>query len=594
MQGPSKRFSIDALLFNSYVLLFGALLSLLWILKYSSYGFEFTDEGYYLAWLKNPYLYDWSVSQFGYIYQPIYALVNGDITGLRQCNILLLYSLSFVLVYLFLQVNFSEVKTKTLRAAISAAISVSIFSLFSFRISMTPNYNSLNLQALLLFMIGLIWTMKEAAKFKNLAWMLMGFAGVLCFMAKPSSALLLALVLLAYVILSEKRNWRGLGLSVFSAIVFFVLITFWIDGGLFNFIQRLKVGLDFAKIMGGGYGMFDILRIDKFKLNKIESAITFGLIFITFMSLTRKHWARFFIALYTLVVFAYAFDLVTLVLPHSMFHRLIIFGVFLGFLLSGFYLTKNKPRVWPRQALLLAVILLVMPHLYAFGTNGNYWDAGAAAMIFWILGVLTLVKEMFKDQSASRYLTFFSYSILCVVLVTLQPSIAEPYRLPPNVRSYQETYLVGHSQLKMTKEWAKYLADANAALNDASFISGDPILDLTGQSPGLIYAVNAENIAQAWVIGGYQGSEKQTGAALARVPCEKLAKTWILIEENGPRKLNTNILSVYGANFTSDFQFVSQWVRPIGAGGDQEQHLQALYRPIQQEQMKKSCENLRK
>lgn len=594
MQGPSKRFSIDALLFNSYTLLFGALLSLLWILKYSSYGFEFTDEGYYLAWLKNPHLYDWSVSQFGYIYQPLYALVKGGVAGLRQCNILLLYSLSFLLVYLFLQVNFPEVKTRALRAAISAAISVSIFSLFNFRVSMTPSYNSLNLQALLLFMIGLIWTMKEASKLKSLAWVLIGFAGVLCFMAKPSSALLLALVLLVYVILSKKSDWKGLGLSIFSAMAFFTMIAFWIDGGLFNFIQRLKVGLDFAKIMGGGYGMLDILRIDKFKLNKTESVITFGLILITFISLTRKHWARFFIFLYSIIIFAYVSDLMTLVLPHSMFHRLIIFGVFIGFILTGFYLTKNKIRVWPRQLLILTVILLLMPHIYAFGTNGNYWDAGAAAMIFWILGVLTLVKEMFKEQSASEYLTFFSFSTLCVVLLTLQPSIAEPYRMPPNVRGYQETYAVGHSQLKMTKEWMRYLYDAQTALNEADFKSGDPILDLTGQSPGLIYAVNAENIAQAWVIGGYSGSEKQTRAALARVPCEKLAKSWILAEENGPRKLNFDILSVYGANFTSDFQRVGQWIRPIGVGGDQEQHLQALYRPIQQEQIKKSCEDLRK
>jgi hypothetical protein len=42
-------------------------LILYWVFKFSAYGIDFTDEGYYLNWISNPFLYKYSLSQFGYI-----------------------------------------------------------------------------------------------------------------------------------------------------------------------------------------------------------------------------------------------------------------------------------------------------------------------------------------------------------------------------------------------------------------------------------------------------------------------------------------------------------------------------------------------
>src|ERR1017187_10193684 len=69
------------------------LLALGWILVNCTRGFEFTDEGYYLTWTAHPFRYDWSISQFGFIYHPLYNLLRGNIGMLRQANVLIFLAL---------------------------------------------------------------------------------------------------------------------------------------------------------------------------------------------------------------------------------------------------------------------------------------------------------------------------------------------------------------------------------------------------------------------------------------------------------------------------------------------------------------------
>src|ERR1700737_2348900 len=76
----------------------GASLSLVgWVMLRCRSGFEFTDEGFYLNWISNPWDYHASVTQFGFVYHPLYKLVGGDIALLRQANVLILFALGWAL-----------------------------------------------------------------------------------------------------------------------------------------------------------------------------------------------------------------------------------------------------------------------------------------------------------------------------------------------------------------------------------------------------------------------------------------------------------------------------------------------------------------
>src|SRR5437016_5064779 len=61
-----------------------SLLLLGWVMIRCRSGFDFTDEGFYLNWISDPWRFRSSVTQFGFVYYPLYKLVDGDIVLLRQ------------------------------------------------------------------------------------------------------------------------------------------------------------------------------------------------------------------------------------------------------------------------------------------------------------------------------------------------------------------------------------------------------------------------------------------------------------------------------------------------------------------------------
>ncbi len=71
----------------------GTAFILIWLFKYSAYGLDFTDESFYLVWLSNPFIYNGSTTQFGYVYHPLYVLLDGDIASLRRANIVVTFGL---------------------------------------------------------------------------------------------------------------------------------------------------------------------------------------------------------------------------------------------------------------------------------------------------------------------------------------------------------------------------------------------------------------------------------------------------------------------------------------------------------------------
>lgn len=80
----------------------GTVLLIWWLLRYSTYGIDFTDESFYLVWISNPFIYDGSITQFGFVYHPLYMLLGCDIAALRQANILITFALAWSWHTLFL------------------------------------------------------------------------------------------------------------------------------------------------------------------------------------------------------------------------------------------------------------------------------------------------------------------------------------------------------------------------------------------------------------------------------------------------------------------------------------------------------------
>jgi hypothetical protein len=98
----------------------GVILLISWRSKYSAYGIDFTDESFYLLWIANPFIYDESITQFSFVYHPLYRLLNGDVAALRQANILITFALAWGLTYSFF-ISLLEGCTRYIAAAMVSA-----------------------------------------------------------------------------------------------------------------------------------------------------------------------------------------------------------------------------------------------------------------------------------------------------------------------------------------------------------------------------------------------------------------------------------------------------------------------------------------
>jgi hypothetical protein len=114
----------------------------------------------------------------------------------------------------------------------------------------------------------------------------------------------------------------------------------------------------------------------------------------------------------------------------------------------------------------------------------------------------------------------------------------------------------------------------------AGFLYGMPMIDLTGQSPGILYAIGATSIGQAWMIGGYTGSDDLALNMLDRNSCQQLATAWLLDEPAGARRISPEVLLSFGANLATDFTMVASIKTAKYAGGNKDVRIQHMLKPI--------------
>lgn len=576
------------------------LLVLAQVLKYSAYGIEFTDESFYLIWISNPFNYDSSTTQFGFIYHPLYILLGGDVAALRQANILITFIIAWVLIYLSLT-SFAQQPdgTRTVPIVIAAGLATSAFLVFDTWL-LLPNYNSLTLQALLLACIGLLLSDKAATRVSIAGAGLIGIGGWLAFMAKPSAALALAATISIYLLISRKLTVRLVLVGTTTIVMLFLASAWLIDGSIAGFVQRFEWGLESNQILGAGHTWEQILRIDDFQLGEKAEAATFGAALATFLAtwgVIAKNKKG--LAMASPILLACFLLIATLV--SGTIHQVADLGPFesllvLGVAYSAVAVSFAFGRIEEWESITLSDLALlacfvVMPHVYAFGTNNNYWASGSSAGIFWLLasiGLMTLTSRLRPAWAIAMPAVLVAQAVVAVLLHT---ALEQPYRQPGPLRTNQTPSQFGSSPspLMLSTGYAAYVEAAATAAKNAKLQPGTPVIDLSGQSPGILYVMGGESLGQAWNIGGYPGSLKRAAIALNRVDCTKIGSAWVLSEPLGPRAISIDLLLGQGLRFPEDYKMVGTWFTAEGAGSFNEKRQQYLYAPLKPQENSTSC-----
>lgn len=565
----------------------GTLFTLGWVLCYSRYGLDLTDESFYLVWISDPFNYRASVTQFGFIYHPLYELLDGNIAALRQANILINFCLAWVLCNVYLKTVFETQALDTVRRLIiSAALATTSLLLFSHWLT-TPSYNSLALQALLITANGLLLADKIISRTSITGWLLIGIGGWLAFMAKPATAAALSMFVGVYLLLGGKLHTRFLVISLVTAIGLLVISALTIDGSISIFIERLKGGMENIKTLGSGHTISQILRLDTFHLNYNEKILLVASSVLiassAYLSYVQNHVGTMLSVLFALLTLGMIFGFNQKPLYASFFQGILIWSAPFAFIMIEMVVCRIKGLLQitlPQWA--VAFIFLVFPYVYAFGSNINYWYVGAHAGIFWVLAGLVVLSPIVPDRKFPVLLLSLGLAVQLITVSLVQTAIQSPYRQPQPLHDNNYKLEIGKpgSSLVLSKGFGQYFVEAIDVAKQAGFKKGTPMIDLTGQSPGILYALGAINIGQAWTIGGYPGSDARAVAMLKKVACEELATTWLLAEPDGPRKISSEILLSFGANMATDFEIVGTFKTAEGASGYREARIQQLLRPV--------------
>jgi hypothetical protein len=586
-----------AALAKRLVLSFSALVTVFmlgWVLWYSRYGIDFTDESFYLVWMSNPFNYSVSATQFGFIYHPLYELLDGNIAELRQANILITFCLSWMLCNVFLKTVFGNQSLPSMhRIVIAGAIATAAAaSLVPVGLWLpTPSYNSLALQALLVAAAGLLLSDKHASRASIIGWFLIGTGGWLAFMAKPTTAAALGLCTSFYLLFAGKLSFRLLAVSVATAVGFIVLSAFAIDGSVIAFIDRLKGGVEVVRTLGGGYTTDQLLRLGDFQLGERGKFILVACTAV-FFSAAYFSQANMKVLVHGGTMLSLVFALTSLAIVLGLTHKTFEVGQFQGLLiwsvpfaaiLAGFSIYRFKGLVQISRAnWALALTFLTLPYVYAFGTGINYWVSGALASIFWVLAGLVLLNPIALNRKFPALMLPLGLAVQMITVGIVHSGIESPYRQPQPLRDNDYKLEIGRpgSTLVLSKGFVQYFVEAINIAKQAGFKQGTPMIDLTGQSPGILYAIGAINIGQAWTIGGYPGSDARAVAMLKKVTCQELATAWLLVEPEGPRKISPGILLSFDANMARDFELVGTFKTAEGAGGYKEARVQQLFKPV--------------
>ena len=572
------------------------------VLKFSSYGIDFTDEGYYLNWISNPHLYKLSLSQFGFIYHPIYNLLDENIVLLRRINFLFTFGLSTILVYLlFNQLNIKEKLDKIFQILLSFGIATTSFTYLFIQ---TPSYNHLTLQGLLFTCIGILLIDKINSNKNILAYIIIGFGGWLTFMAKPTSSIGLSLLILIYLIISKNFKLRFILISITTALLLIIISAFFIDGSIAKFFYRYLLTYEAKKLLQTGYDINSFIRIDELNLNskiKISIAvISLLMILMLYLEYYNSNFTRFFSIIFCslLIIFIIIISLFELNWnPAYGYHQpyLILSSVIVSVFIYLLSLLKNNLKFEDVNWSLIFLFLLI-PYIFALGTSNNYWiQSGIASIFLLLVSFIFLVPLSLKIKKIEIIVIFVIISQVFSSL-HIKEKIENPYRYNEPLRLSNtkiSTNYKNHSII-LSDEFAKYVKDARNVAAQSGFKRGDSIIDLSGRSPGLLYLMGAKSIGTAWNSGSYKGSSDIAKLRYDLVNCSDLASAWVIHEINVPTSFSTDFLKNFGINFQSQYVLAGSLEVPKGAGEYMKNSIQKLYKPVDRENVIRSCNLLRK
>ncbi|MDR2406348.1 MAG: hypothetical protein LBE27_08280 [Deltaproteobacteria bacterium] len=575
------------------------------LVKYFNYGFDFTDEAFYLFMMERPTEYPSFHILSGFIYHPLYLLTSGNIFYLRVINFLLILAVSYNLCRLILKRTAPD----------NVTFKGIYFYLTAFQLSLcsssvlllwlpTPNYNLLNFMAIMITATGVLTLVKknDISKSRFLSgWLIIALGGYLSFMARPFTAAFLGLLVFIWASLSKRFNIKGILLSFFAALAMVFITAQFTNGSISGLFNRFFESAHIEAVLGA-HQTFTVIT---FRIGELFRNFTLYFAVLTILIILYA----FAIAvnenkkIITLIFYiALPLFLVNIILNFKNIHW---FNILSGYLLwtpvlgfIAYTLYKNFSLI-SKVNLPLFIFLLLLNAAYGMGSNNSFFILISVSAFFTMLALITFFAYI--DTSEFYISRMIKLSALClsVTIGIIIISLGNPYRQPPFLWSYSTNAAVRHdgSPLIMPLSTATYLNDLHSFAAESGLKDNTPMLDLSGRSPGTIYALSGYTPDTPWIYTGFPGIQEYAFLSLNKFTCEEISETWVILAENNiseirmPEPINPKLFSAFGAEFPENYELVGKVIRTRNYDKNSDLHnYQLFFKPTRpKEQGISSC-----
>ena len=516
-------------------------------------GFDLTDESFYLLtyrhWTEWP-----SVSLFGAYFTWPYVLVGHDVWAMRLLGFALLLGAA-IWFGSEAQRAFGALVGRRSRdgeLATAVAAAAAIWSYYGASpVSPTPSYNLLTLACALVVLalalrLGRI-VHDDAPRGRLATAFALGLVGSVGVASKFSSGLLvLALALAVFAALA----WHRLDAGVWSRVVLAAiaglalnLLTLWIaDPGLpLRFERGIEVTLAMMERSATGEVaalVFGALPQDALHaLRVLLWPLVFAVLVLTAGAQLRRRPLADALAVAVFVAGALVYAFV----KDNRFYRVVLvtwIAVLLG--CAALWLLRARLASGARvRSLVVAGAILVVPFAYSYGTSNALLQHMGMAAIFPLVIAAVLIRTMWLERAVPTWLFAGALALLAAlpaeIVVRQWVDGRYTYRLGASLAEQTVPLPAnpGGIDLDVTPALARSLESYLLLLRSAGFSSGQPLIDFTGQSPGLVAIANGAPVGAIWYIGGVYAGERMARMSLGWVDAAQVRRAWLLTTPDG-------------------------------------------------------------
>ena len=584
---------------------------LLSLLFHVGQGYDFTDEGFYLNWFAYTGDYEATLTFFGHFYQPLFRLFQQQIFLVRAFNLISLFTAGFLAVRTCILVTYEQWLKKAcgVLAPSLFAFSGACMALLMTRLLVTPSYNHLAFLGTELVAAGLLYSCLQPVLCRRpilnrayCALFTLGFS-LVC-LAKPSSAVLLVCLVVLLVLAGWNSGWsRPLLTDLIAGLIVTAFALVLLVGSPGEIYLLVSNGKSQAFLLGAGYAPLQLIK------NSLEAILLtppwrlVAWMVVLQLAFSQCVWRlsnrrlRLFVCLFSFLLALLAainvWRLSSFSLYDSSFNNnallwLPVLAVFslIGSLLFGVGSGSFVPSFGRYR--LVALFLILLPFCFAFGTGNNIFHHSLNASLFFAMSAVVSLYAPDSTASSPRFPIFLLIGLaisLLPVASVVATTVERPYRQSVPLGQNLKSVCI-HScatQLRLSDQSADYVNQMRTAAFHEGFRLDTPLLDFTGRSPGLVYAVGGQAVGSPWILGGYSGSDRVAASVLNRIPERVLRRAWILVEpDNNSQAISASVLSSAGIAIgdPSRYRLVVTVAAPPEAAGAAEPRIQRLYRPL--------------